>query len=90
MTLDDFRGPRFSRIGDFDAIHYPTGYTMGRTRLAALTEALRLARWHIDNARVVASWDARRAAPIVDTGRPREAVAGDLLALAIGVIGETK
>ena len=90
MTLDDFRGPLFTPFADGVAIHYPTGYTPGRTRLDALAHALRIARWHLANARVVASWDARRAAPIVDTGRPREAVAGDLLALAIGVIGETK
>lgn len=40
-----------------------------------------------------AQWRRLAAAerwPVVDTGRPREAVAGDLLALAIGVIGETK
>ena len=60
--------------------------------MVATSEARHVPRCRdgIDNARVVASWDARRAAPIVDTGRPREAVAGDLLALAIGVIGETK
>ena len=40
-----------------------------------------------------AQWRRLAAAegwPVVDTSRPREAVAGDLLALAIGVIGETK
>jgi hypothetical protein len=58
---DDVRGPRFSRIGDFDTIHYPTGFTMGRTKLAALAEALKIHRWHIDNARVVAAMDARNA-----------------------------
>ena len=56
---DDIRCPRFTRLGDFDVIHYPTGYTLGRTRLAALAEALRIARWHLDNARIVDAWALR-------------------------------
>ena len=56
---DDIRCPRFSRLGDFAAIHYPTGYTLGRTPLAALAEALRIARWHLANARVVDAWALR-------------------------------
>jgi hypothetical protein len=80
--------PRFERMGDLWAIHYPRGYTIAETPLAALQQALRIQRWRLANERVVASWDAR---PVVDTGRPREAVAGDLLAWALGVIeGETK
>lgn len=58
MSLDDFRGPRFTRFGDGFAIHYPTGWTPGATRLDALTQALRIKRWHLANGRVVASWDA--------------------------------
>ena len=56
---DDIRCPRFTRVGDFDAIHYPTGYTLGRDRLAALAEALRIARWHLANARIVDAWALR-------------------------------
>ena len=51
--------PRFERVGTLWAIHYPTGYTLGRTPLAALTEALRIKRWHLANARVIASWGSR-------------------------------
>ncbi len=56
---DDVHCPRFTRVGDFAAIHYPAGYTLGRTQLAALTEALRIKRWHLANARVVDAWALR-------------------------------
>ena len=56
---DDIRCPRFSRVGDFAAIHYPTGYTLGRTPLDALAHALRIKRWHLANARVVDAWALR-------------------------------
>lgn len=56
---DDVRCPRFTRVGDFDAIHYPTGYTLGRTQLDALAQALRIARWHLANTRVVDAWALR-------------------------------
>ncbi len=58
---DDVRGPRFTAFGDGVAIHYPTGYTPGRTRLDALAHALRIKRWHIENAHVVAAMVARAA-----------------------------
>jgi len=86
VTLDDFRGPLFTPFADGVAIHYPTGYTPGRTRLDALAHALRIARWHLANARVVASWDARRAAPVVDTSGPREATGAALLTWALRVL----
>jgi len=38
---------RFSRFGELVAIHYPTGFTIGRDHLSALTEALRIKRWHM-------------------------------------------
>lgn len=60
--MDSLVCPRFSRIGDFDAIHYPTGFTMGRTKLAALASALRIKRWHLANAAVVRAMDAARGA----------------------------
>ena len=86
MTLDDFRGPLFAPFGDGVAIHYPTGYTPGRTRLDALAHALRIKRWHLANARVFDAWDARRTAPVVDTSGPREVTGAALLAWALRVL----
>jgi hypothetical protein len=83
---DDFRGPRFTAFGDGVAIHYPAGYTPGRDRLDAMAHALRIKRWHLANARVVASWDARRTAPVVDTSGPREATGAALLTWALRVL----
>ena len=51
--------PRFERMGTLWAIHYPRGYTIAATRLDALAQALRIARWHLDNARVIASWGSQ-------------------------------
>ena len=56
---DDIRCPRFTRFGDGVAIHYPTGYTPGRDHLDALAQALRIKRWHLDNARIVDAWALR-------------------------------
>lgn len=78
--------PRFERMGDLWAIHYPRGYTIAATRLAAIQQALRIQRWRIANERVIASWDARRAAPVVDTSGPREAVGAALLTWALRVL----
>lgn len=83
---DDIHAPRFSRVGDLVAIHYPTGFTPGRTHLDALAQALRIKRWHLANARVVDAWDAAKRAPVVSTDRPRADVAADLLALALRVL----
>jgi hypothetical protein len=44
------------------AIHYPTGFTLGRDHVDALVQALRIKRWHLANAKVVAGWDAAREA----------------------------
>jgi len=51
--------PRFERMGDLWAIHYPRGYTIAATRLAALQQALRIQRWRLANERVIASWGSR-------------------------------
>jgi hypothetical protein len=53
---------RFSRVGSHIAIHYPTGYTLDTTHLGALAQALRIARWHLDNAATIAAQEAARAA----------------------------
>lgn len=60
--MGDLTGPRFSRFGSHVAIHYPTGFTLGRDHVDALVQALRIKRWHLANARVVAGWDAAREA----------------------------
>ena len=49
--------PRFERMGDLWAIHYPRGYTIAETPLAALQQALRIQRWRLANERVIASWE---------------------------------
>ena len=51
--------PRFEHMGDLWAIHYPRGYTIAATRLAALQQALRIQRWRLANERVIASWGSR-------------------------------
>lgn len=51
--------PRFERMGDLWAIHYPRGYTIAATPLAALEQALRIQRWRLANERVIASWGSR-------------------------------
>ena len=51
--------PRFERMGDLWAIHYPRGYTIAETPLAALQQALRIQRWRMANERVIASWGSR-------------------------------
>lgn len=53
----DLIPPRFERLGDMWAIHYPRGYTIAATPLAALQQALRIQRWRIANERVIASWE---------------------------------
>jgi len=73
-------------MGDLWAIHYPRGYTIAETPLAALQQALRIQRWRLANERVIASWDARRAAPVVDTSGPREATGAVLLTWALRVL----
>lgn len=72
--VDSLVCPRFSRIGDFDAIHYPTGFTMGRTKLAALAEALVIKRRHLANTRVVDAWLSQRVT--ASEGRERMAAGG--------------
>ena len=56
--------------------------------MVATSEARHMPRCRdgIDNARVVASWDARRAAPVVDTSGPREATGAALLTWALRVL----
>ena len=51
--------PRFEHMGDLWAIHYPRGYTIAETPLAALQQALRIQRWRLANERVIASWGSR-------------------------------
>lgn len=51
--------PRFERMGDMWAIHYPRGYTIAATPLAALQQALRIQRWRMANERVIASWGSQ-------------------------------
>jgi len=51
--------PRFERMGDLWAIHYPRGYTIAETPLAALQQALRIQRWRLANERVIESWGSR-------------------------------
>lgn len=60
--MPDLTGPLFTRFGDGVAIHYPTGWTPGRDHMDALAHALRIKRWHLANAKVVAGWDAPKSA----------------------------
>ena len=39
--------------GDGWTLHYPTGMTPGRSPIDAVAHALRIARWHADNERVL-------------------------------------
>ena len=48
--MNNITGPRFTTVGPYVAVHYPTGWTLGATHLDALTHALRILRWHAANA----------------------------------------